>query len=179
MREIARDSLAALVNRPLLLRLGALGALLAIYLAGSWVPLRVGLARAAVLALDVLGQPAAVAIQGDSVHLVVGASRVAITRACTYLDLAFILIPFTWSYGLRLRANLLRIAAVSGAIAVLNVTRLVAAVLADAGGAGWRTAHDLPDAGFYYAAIAAFVMLSARRDWRTLAARRGASHRHG
>jgi hypothetical protein len=165
--------------RPLLLRLCALAVLLAVYLAGAWVPLRESVALLTARALDLAGFNATVSVQGDSVTLAVGAARIAITRACTYLDLALILIPFTWRLGLPVSRNLLRVAAILAGVAFLNVARLVVAIAAHAEGAGWGAAHDLPDVGLYHAAIAIAVMLSARHDWRLLAARRGDSARHG
>ncbi|MDP3938895.1 MAG: hypothetical protein Q8R92_12280 [Deltaproteobacteria bacterium] len=179
MREISRNTFAAFLNRPLLLRLGALGALVCVYLAGSWVPLRVNLAEAAALVLDLLGLSAGVTLQGDSVYLAVGASRIAITRACTYLDLALILMVFTWRFGAPLGANIVRSAGVAGAVMVMNLARLVVAIAAHAGGVAWGPAHDLPDTGLYHAAIAAAVMLCARRDWRMLEAQRAACAPHG
>lgn len=179
MRGIAKNPIEALLSRPVLVRLGALGLLLSIYLAGSWFPLRVHIAQATAFALDLTGRPAVVTVHGDSVLLTFGAARVAITRACTYLDLTLILIVFTWRLGGPFHRNALRAAAAACAVAALNVARLAAAVAVHAGGAGWTGAHDLPDAALYHAAIAAAVLLCARRDWRMLEARRFAGPPHG
>ncbi len=179
MRKLAEYASEVFLNRPLLLRLGALGALLLVYLAGSWIPLRVNLAQAAALVLDLLGLSAGVTLQEESVYLAVGASRIAITRACTYLDLALILMVFTWRFGRPLSANLFRAVGVAGAVMVMNLARLVVAIAAYTGGIAWGPAHDLPDIGLYHAAIVAAVMLCARRDWRLMEAQRAACAPHG
>lgn len=137
------------------------------------------MARLTAALLGLLGEPARVVLQGDSVYLTAGALRIAVTRACTYLDLALILVPFVWRIGGPRGVNFLRVTAVGAGVALLDVTRLGAAVLAHAEGAGWGAAHDLPDAALYYVPIAAAVILCARRDRRMLGTRQAAPSPHG
>jgi len=157
-----------ILNKPLLARLGVLAALLALYLSFDWMALRLWLSGAGAYALSLLGYPAAMASHQTGVFLAVSDTRFLITPACTYLDLAFILIVFTWRAGRSCAANLFRTAAVMTAVLLLNLGRLVLAAILHEGGTAWRFSHDLPDYALYYSAIAAAVILCARSDWRWL-----------
>ena len=155
-------------NKPLLARLVVLAALLALYLSFDWMVLRVWLSSAGALVLSFLGYPAAIASHPGGVFLSVSDTRFLITPACTYLDLALILVAFTWRAGRSNTANLFRAAALMTAVLSLNVGRLVLAAILHEGGTPWLLSHDLPDYALYYPAIAVAVILCARSDWRWL-----------
>ena len=151
---------------PLVVRLLVLAALVVIYISFDWFSLRAVLAAASAWVLALLGQTAGVATQGEAVFLTFSDKRVLITPACTYVDLVFILMPFTWRVGRGLWTNLFRIATVTLAVLSMNMVRLVIAAALHGGGMAWTLSHDLPDYAFYYMAIAGAVLLCARSDWR-------------
>ncbi len=155
-------------NKPLLARLVVLAALLAFYLSFDWMALRLWLSTVGAFVISLFGYPAAIVSHQAGVFLTVADSRFLITPACTYLDLALILVAFTWRAGRSCTANLFRTAGVITAVLSLNVGRLVLAAILHEGGTAWRLSHDLPDFALYYPAIAAAVILCARSDWRSL-----------
>lgn len=151
---------------PLGVRLLALAALVAIYVSFDWFSLRAALAAAGAGLLSVAGHTAGVATRGEEVFLTFLDKRFLITPACTYVDLALILMPFTWRVGRGLSRNLVRVAGVTLAVLSINVVRLVLAAALHGGGTAWPLSHDLPDYVLYYTLIAGAVLLCARSDWR-------------
>lgn len=164
----AKEHPSMIFNKPLLARLVVLAALLALYLSFDWMSLRLWLSGAGAFVLSHLGYPAAIASHQEGVFLTVSDTRFLITPACTYLDLALILIVFTWRVGRSWAANLFRTAAVMTAVLSLNVGRLALAAILHEGGMAWRFSHDLPDFVLYYATLVGVVILCARSDWRWL-----------
>jgi hypothetical protein len=153
-------------KRPLAARLLVMAALLALYFSSDWSGLRSALGASSAHLLSLLGYTVTLTSRESSVYLAFSDTRLLITPACTYLDLAFILAPFTWRAGQRLAANLFRAVAVTLAVLSLNAGRLVLTAVLYHGGAAWPLSHDLPDLALYYPAIATAVLLCARSDWR-------------
>lgn len=159
-------ALAWLRGDPLPRRLGALGAMIGLYLAFDWVLLRSALSNVTASILSGLGHNASASISGAQVYLTADGARFSIQPSCTYIDLVLILIPFAWRMGRSIGANLLQITTLALALLALNLVRVVAAIHFDAGGAGWNLVHDTPDQVFYFTALFTALLLSARSDLR-------------
>lgn len=152
-------------GRRLLLRLAALGILVAAYYALDWMALRLGLRRALVASLALLGHHSVPLEDASGLYIAVaGAGRFAVTANCTYADLVLITAPFCWRFGRPLAVNLWRLATLTAAVLSLNVARVALALHFYRRGASWFLAHDVPDLAIHYTAMIVVVLLALRRD---------------
>ena len=90
----------------------------------------------------------------------------SISADCTYIDLALVLIPFLWRAGRTTRRNIAVILLAGMAVLTVNYLRIVAAMHADARGAAWFLAHDLPDMLLYWPAVFVAAFAACRADGR-------------
>jgi len=153
-----------ILKSPLPLRLVALALMVGVYCSFEWTLLRTLLGGLAVAILSGVGHQAGLAASGDQIFLSVDGARFSILAACTYVDLALTLAPFTWRMGRPLGSNLMRVFSVILAVLAMNVARVVLAIHLHTTGAGWSLAHDAPDHVLYFTALFAALLLSARSD---------------
>ena len=151
---------------PLLLRLTALAALLPLYYAFDWMPLRLAVRDALVAILPLLGHPAIPLTSGAWVGILLSQGSFEVTANCTYADLTLTLAPFVWRFHRPWRANAAALALLAPGVFALNLARLALAVDLHARGLSWDRAHHLPDTGLHMAVIALAVLLALRSDHR-------------
>lgn len=161
----ASEGSARLLGSHLLLRLVAMGGLLAVYYALEWRALRQGLREALVPVLGLLGHPSAPLDAGTDLLLVVdGRHAFAIGANCTYADLVLVAAPFCWRFGRPFSVNLLRLGGLAAAVFVVNLGRVAAALALFADGVSWPLAHTVPDLSIHGVFLAVVVLAALRSD---------------
>ena len=147
-------------------RLAVLSVLLAWFYGSEWMPARkavrdvvassIALSGYTVEAFSYRGSPA-IRVEGK-IHYY--------SAECTYLDLLVMVVPFLWVFGLRRRANVLRLAIAALVIFGANVLRCWGAVYLDVLGVDRFYAHDLPDHVIWWPTVLVVALLALRRDLR-------------
>lgn len=151
--------------RRLSIRLLTLAVLLAGYECLDWGPAHRAVRSGLAVALTGLGHAVAPLLsEGRSSLLLVDGTLYRVTRGCTYLNLALILAPFVWRFGIRWSRNVLHLGLLFGGILALDVGRLAAAVHAHQAGWSWQLAHDWPNLALRWALVVPAVVLALRCD---------------
>ncbi|MGB2986246.1 MAG: hypothetical protein WBE26_10215 [Phycisphaerae bacterium] len=155
-----------MTNRMVLYRFVALAALLGLFDAWDWMPLRV-------LQRDVIGWSVRVSGYSPTSFVYEGSPAVGVegkvhfySAECTYLDLLMIVAPFLWVFGASRRSNILRIGVVALVILGGNLVRCWAAIYLDVLGVDRFYAHDLPDYIIWWPTVVVVALLALRRDLR-------------
>lgn len=148
----------------LLIRLAALGALLPLYYAFEWMPLRLAVRDALAAILQLLGHPAIPLGSGLDVRILLRQELFEVTANCTYADLMLMLAPLIWRPRRSLTANAAVLALLVPGVFAFNLARLVLAVELHGRGLSWDQAHHLPDAGLHVAVLAGALLLALRSD---------------
>lgn len=156
-------------------RFVALTALLGLYHAWDWMPLRTMQRDLIGWSLRVSGYTSTSFVYDGSPALGVEDKIHYYSPECTYLDLFLMVVPFVWVLGVKRRNNVLRISIAVLVISGGNLIRCWAAVYLDVVGVERFYAHDLPDYIIWWPTVIIVALLALRRDFGD---RFGSQRRH-
>jgi hypothetical protein len=165
-----------MTHRGIAYRLSLLVALLALYYAWDWMPVRFLQRDATAWLLQQTGyNPIRYVYEGSPAIFLKGKTH-HYSATCTYLAPLLIAAPFIWVFGASRRSNIGRTAITTLIILGGNLVRCWASVYLAIHGMARLYAHDLPNYAFGVCVVAIPVLASLRRDFGHQSASSPATH---